>query len=110
MCTRYPHSAQLHAGLLEGAHTGHGLGHEFLRHIQRCRALVHIIDGSSLDPVGDYDAIRTELELFNPELVGKPSVSACVSLQSVMVRAACILPTSKQRRLGAGKEYRSYRS
>lgn len=63
-------------GLLEGAHTGHGLGHEFLRHIQRCRALVHIIDGSSLDPVGDYDAIRTELELFNPELVGKPSVVA----------------------------------
>ena len=62
------------AGLLEGAHTGHGLGHEFLRHCQRCRALVHIIDGSSPDPLGDFDAIRTELELFNPDLISKPQV------------------------------------
>ena len=62
------------AGLLEGAHNGHGLGHEFLRHCQRCRALVHVIDGTSLDPIGDYTAIRQELELFSPELLAKPQV------------------------------------
>ncbi len=45
------------AGLLEGAHAGVGLGHEFLRHCQRCRVLVHVIDGTSPDPLGDYTAI-----------------------------------------------------
>lgn len=61
-------------GLLEGAHEGHGLGHRFLRHVQRCRALVHVLDGTSPDPVGDYRAINLELELFNPELMEKPQV------------------------------------
>eukprot|EP00884_Botryococcus_braunii_P009916 jgi/Botrbrau1/18926/Bobra.177_2s0079.2 len=63
-------------GLLEGAHTGLGLGHEFLRHIQRCRSLVHVIDGSSPDPIGDYAAVQNELLLFNPELSDKPQVIA----------------------------------
>ena len=65
------------AGLLEGAHTGHGLGHEFLRHIQRCRMLVHVLDGTSPDALGDYRALRTELELFNPLLADKPQVALC---------------------------------
>ena len=60
------------AGLLEGAAAGVGLGHEFLRHCQRTRALVHVIDGTSPDPTGDYAAIRTELALFNPDLLTKP--------------------------------------
>lgn len=64
-------------GLLEGAHEGHGLGHHFLRHVQRCRALVHVIDGSSPDPIGDFKAINLELELFNPELTDKPQVKLC---------------------------------
>ena len=63
-----------HTGLLEGAHTGHGLGHEFLRHIQRCRMLVHVLDGTSPDAVGDFRAIQTELQLFNPALADKPQV------------------------------------
>ena len=61
-------------GLLEGAHAGVGLGHQFLRHCQRCRLLVHVVDGTSPDPVGDYIAIRQELELFNPALAVKPQV------------------------------------
>jgi hypothetical protein len=61
-------------GLLEGAHEGLGLGHEFLRHIQRCRTLIHVIDGSSRDPIGDFAAVQNELELFNPDLVDKPQV------------------------------------
>ena len=48
-------------GLLEGAHEGLGLGHEFLRHVQRCRALVHVIDGTSPEPMGDYRAINLEV-------------------------------------------------
>lgn len=64
------------AGLLEGAHAGRGLGHEFLRHCQRSRVLVHVVDGTSPDPLGDYTAIRTELELFNAALTEKPQVPA----------------------------------
>lgn len=63
-------------GLLEGAHEGLGLGHEFLRHVQRCRALIHVIDGTSPDPMGDFRAINLELELFNPELKDKRQVVA----------------------------------
>jgi GTP-binding protein len=48
-------------GLLEGAHEGLGLGHEFLRHVKRCRALVHVIDGTSPEPMGDFRAINLEV-------------------------------------------------
>ena len=68
------HSRPTTVGLLEGAHTGVGLGHQFLRHVQRCRVLVHVLDGTSPDPLGDFHAIRTELELFSPELADKPQV------------------------------------
>ncbi|KAG2448709.1 hypothetical protein HYH02_006065 [Chlamydomonas schloesseri] len=63
-------------GLLEGAHEGLGLGHEFLRHVQRCRVLVHVVDGTSPDPVGDFNAINLELELFNPDIKDKPQIVA----------------------------------
>lgn len=63
-------------GLLEGAHAGVGLGHQFLRHCQRCRVLVHVVDGTSPDPLGDYDAIQQELTLFSPELAVKPQIVA----------------------------------
>ncbi|VFQ83861.1 unnamed protein product [Cuscuta campestris] len=58
-------------GLLEGAHRGFGLGHEFLRHSERCSVLVHVVDGSSQQPVYEFDAVRLELEMFSPELVQK---------------------------------------
>lgn len=72
-------------GLLEGAHEGHGLGHAFLRHISRCRVLLHLLDGTSPDPIGDYKAIQLELELFNPALVEKPQVGpfCCASVPIV---------------------------
>ena len=59
-------------GLIEGAHTGLGLGDTFLRHIQRTRVLIHLIDGDSKDPLADYSQINSELSLFDPEL-GKKS-------------------------------------
>ena len=66
-------------GLIEGAHAGHGLGHEFLRHIQRAGILVHLvepepIDGS--DPLTNYRVIRDELKLFDPALVERPEIVA----------------------------------
>eukprot|EP01018_Ginkgo_biloba_P017792 Gb_36197 [translate_table: standard] len=63
-------------GLLEGAHLGFGLGHEFLRHTERCRVLVHIVDGTSHQPEYEFDAVHLELELFSPELAQKPYIVA----------------------------------
>ncbi|KAL6517137.1 hypothetical protein OROHE_017843 [Orobanche hederae] len=63
-------------GLLEGAHRGFGLGHEFLRHSERCSVLVHIVDGSSQQPEYEFDAVRLELEMFSPELAEKPYIVA----------------------------------
>jgi len=61
-------------GLIDGAHEGIGLGHEFLRHIQRTRVLIHILDGKSEDPLLDFAQINSELALFDPELEKKPQV------------------------------------
>ncbi|MEM7132461.1 MAG: GTPase ObgE [Chloroflexota bacterium] len=61
-------------GLMEGAHEGFGLGLDFLRHIERTRMLVHVLNGDSPDPLGDYEAINQELILFNPELAERPQL------------------------------------
>ncbi len=61
-------------GLLEGAHEGFGLGLEFLRHIERTRLLIHLLNGDSPDPLGDLEAINQELILFNPALVDRPQI------------------------------------
>lgn len=55
-------------GLIEGAHRGAGLGHAFLRHIQRTRLLVHILDGTAANPIADFHQINTELSLFDERL------------------------------------------
>ena len=61
-------------GLIEGAHLGVGLGHEFLRHIQRTSVLIHILDGMAEDPLLDYAQINSELALFDPQLESKPQI------------------------------------
>ncbi len=63
-------------GLIEGAHHGVGLGDSFLRHIQRTRVLIHVLDGMSEDPLADYSQINTELALFDPDLARKPVLVA----------------------------------
>jgi GTP-binding protein len=63
-------------GLIEGASHGAGLGHDFLRHIQRTRVLIHLLDGLSEDPVADYSQIKSELSLFDPNLAKKPQIVA----------------------------------
>ncbi len=63
-------------GLIEGAHAGVGLGHDFLRHIQRTRVLIHLLDGLAEDPLADFAQINSELALFDEDLADKPQVVA----------------------------------
>jgi GTP-binding protein len=79
-------------GLIEGAHEGAGLGHQFLRHVERCRVLVHLVDGASPEPgrapKADLDAIDRELALYSPELAKKPQVVAVTKVDVPEARAA----------------------
>ncbi|MGE0451236.1 MAG: GTPase ObgE [Vicinamibacterales bacterium] len=73
-------------GLIEGAHRGLGLGHQFLRHLERTRVLVHLVDVSSAtgrDPVEDLETVRRELELFDPELASKPQLVAANKIDAL---------------------------
>ena len=63
-------------GLIEGASAGAGLGHAFLRHVERTRVLVHVVDGSARDPGWDFDVIREELRAHDPTLLEKPTLVA----------------------------------
>ena len=87
--TKYPNLGMVNAGseggfvvadipgLIEGAHEGHGLGHEFLRHVERTRLLVHLVDVAPTDgsdPVSNYRTIRQELERYSPELANRPEI------------------------------------
>lgn len=66
-------------GLIEGAHKGSGLGHDFLRHIERTRMLIHVVDVSGMegrDPVEDYNIINKELEAYSSKLIQRPQVVA----------------------------------
>jgi GTP-binding protein len=61
-------------GLIEGASSGVGLGYAFLRHVQRCKVLLHVIDGTSDDPIGDFKTINNELKNYDDFLANKPQV------------------------------------
>lgn len=61
-------------GLIEGAHTGRGLGRMFLRHLARTRVVVHVLDAAADDPAADYWVVREELRMFNPEYCSRPTV------------------------------------
>jgi GTP-binding protein len=75
-------------GLIEGAHAGVGLGFEFLRHIQRTRVLIHLLDGMAENPLADYSQIMSELALFDDALTDKPQIVALnkVDLPDVAAR------------------------
>jgi GTP-binding protein len=73
-------------GLIEGAHEGHGLGDRFLRHIERTKVLVHLVDvsgASGRDPVADFDVICRELVLFSPEVAAKPQIVAANKIDAL---------------------------
>lgn len=84
-------------GLIEGASDGIGLGHEFLRHVERCRLLVHVLDiagSEGRDPIDDFNIINSELEKFSPELANK---------QQIVVANKCDLTDDEK-----VEEYRKY--
>ncbi len=75
-------------GLIEGASEGVGLGHEFLRHIERTRVLIHLLDGMSDDPLKDYYTINAELKAFGHGLAEKPQIIAMTKMDLPDARAA----------------------
>jgi GTP-binding protein len=85
-------------GLIEGAHAGVGLGSTFLRHIQRTRVLVHLLDGTAEDPWADFSQINSELSLFDPKLGLKAQVIAInkIDLPQVRERVDSIIDVFKR--------------
>ncbi len=79
-------------GLIEGAHQGLGLGLDFLKHVQRTKVLIHLLDGMSNDIVADYGQINSEISLFDPNIAKKPQIVAInkVDLAEVRQKAAAI--------------------
>ena len=73
-------------GLIAGAHKGQGLGHRFLRHIERTKVLIHLVDvsgASGRDPVDDFNAIQEELRLFDPKVAAKPQIVAANKIDAL---------------------------
>ncbi|MDE7436221.1 MAG: GTPase ObgE [Lachnospiraceae bacterium] len=73
-------------GLIEGASEGIGLGHEFLKHVERTRVLIHVVDAAGTegrDPIADIEAINQELMAFNPKLLEKPQVIAANKIDAI---------------------------
>lgn len=73
-------------GLIEGAHEGVGLGHNFLRHVERTRLLIHVVDIAETDgrdAIADFDIINRELELYNAELAGRPQIIAANKIDAL---------------------------
>ena len=73
-------------GLIEGAHKGVGLGFSFLRHIQRTRVIIHVLDGLSEDPLSDFSQINSEMALFDEKLNAKPQIVVFNKMDLPMVQ------------------------
>ena len=82
-------------GLIEGAHEGAGLGHRFLQHVERCRAMLHLVDGTATDPAADYRIIVAELKAYGHGLADRPRLVALNKCDALTKAEA----TLKQRKL-----------
>jgi GTP-binding protein len=81
-------------GLIEGAHLGKGLGHRFLKHIERTRLLIYLLDASSENPAEDFKKLKNELKQFEPKLLKKPFL---VALNKIDLLGAKALATLKKK-------------
>jgi len=88
-------------GLIEGASRGAGLGHTFLRHIERTRLIVHLLDGASPNPLRDYETINEELALFDEKLAAKPQLVVLNKID--LPQAQAIWPAVKEAIEARGK-------
>ena len=70
-------------GLIEGASQGSGLGHDFLRHIERTKVLLHLVDATSEDVVTDYNTVRQELQAYGRGLADRPQIVALNKMDAV---------------------------
>jgi GTPase len=91
-------------GLIEGAHTGHGLGIQFLRHVERTRLLAHLVDVSETtgrDPVHDFEVVMSELASFSEDLARKPMIVVATKLDAAQVpeRVASLEALARERGL-----------
>ncbi len=92
-------------GIIEGAHAGAGLGHQFLKHVERCRLLVHLVDcgalGDDRDPLQDLNILNRELALYSEELAGKPQIIAAnkVDLPDAREKAAKFVAEMARKRI-----------
>ena len=94
-------------GIIEGASEGAGLGHEFLRHIDRCRLIIHVVDISCIegrDPVADFETINEELRQYNPELSERPQIVAANKCDIEMSEEQ----TARLRKYVEGRGYRLF--
>jgi GTP-binding protein len=73
-------------GIIEGAHEGKGLGLDFLRHIERTKVLIHLVDGSSADPIADYKTLEAELVSYEAAMKDKPRIIAINKIDLPNVR------------------------
>jgi GTP-binding protein len=89
-------------GLIEGASSGAGLGHAFLRHVERTRVLIHVVDGSDRDPEWDHEVIREELRAHDPALLDKPMLVAFNKID--LPAAAASWPAFARARRAEGRE------
>ena len=90
-------------GLIEGAHEGHGLGDRFLKHLDRTKVLIYLVDVSGLsgrDPVADLEVLRRELALFSEELAAKPQLVAATKIDAVTDEAQVAPLEARARALG----------
>jgi GTP-binding protein len=87
-------------GLIEGASSGAGLGHAFLRHVERTRILVHVVDGAGKDPTWDHEVIRDELEAHDPLLLNKPMLTLFNKIDLAAARE--VWPAFRDARVAAG--------
>ena len=71
-------------GLIEGAHEGQGLGHDFLRHIERTKLLLHLVDGTADDPIADYQTIQQELIAYGQGLPSRPQILAINKIDALL--------------------------
>ena len=83
-------------GLIEGAHEGTGLGHDFLRHIERTRVLLHVIDATEPDPIAAYDVIQSELVAYGHGLSDRPQILALNKVDAIAQDLASLQPVVDQ--------------
>ena len=90
-------------GLIEGAHLGAGLGHEFLRHAKRTRGIIHMLDGTAEDVMKEYRQVREEMRLYDETLLDKPKIVVVnkVDVPEVQARRAAIEEALREREISA---------